>query len=118
MCKEATNCELTERVNNLGNEMEKVKSRLSKVESSMDSMRNETRDGFAESREDMKQLNSAVANLAHDFGERMTVLERMTAEKERWGETLRWTVKVIVRVLCALSLAAGGITVCKLFFAN
>ena len=29
----------------------------------------------------MKRLNSAVENLAHDFGERMTVLERMTAEK-------------------------------------
>ena len=117
MCKEATNCELTERVNELGNEMADVKSRLSKVETGMDSMRNETRDGFEASREDMKQLNSAVENLAHDFGERMTVLERMTAEKEKWGETLRWSVKVIVRVLCALALAAGGITVCKLFFA-
>ena len=50
MCREATNCDLTERVNDLGNEMENVKSRLSKVETSMDSMRNETRDGFESSR--------------------------------------------------------------------
>lgn len=118
MCKEATNCELRDRVNELGNEMADVKSRLLKVETGMDSMRIETINGFADCKEDMKQINSAVANLAHDFGERMTVLERMTAEKEKWGETLRWTVKVIVRVLCALALAAGGITVCKLFFAN
>lgn len=118
MCKEATNCELRDRVNELGNEMADVKSRLSKVETGMDSMRSETINGFAGCKEDMKQINSAVANLAHDFGERMTVLERMTAEKERWGETLRWSVKVIVRVLCALALAAGGITVAKLFFAN
>lgn len=111
MCKESTNCELRDRVNELGNEVTDVKSRLTKVETEMGSMRSETREG-------MKQINSAIANLAHDFGERMTVLERMTAEKEKWGETLRWSVKVIVRVLCALALVAGGITVAKLFFAN
>ena len=111
MCKESTNCELRDRVNELGEEVSDVKTRLTKVETEMGSMRSETRVGI-------QQLNEAVANLAHDFGERMTVLERMTAEKEKWGETLRWTVKVIVRVLCALALAAGGITVCKLFFAN
>jgi hypothetical protein len=119
MCKEATNCELTERVNELGNEMADVKSRLSKVETGMDSMRNETRDGFQASREDMKQVASAVNALGHDFGSRMTMMEsRIVTEKEKWGETLRWTVKVIIRVLCALALAAGGITVCKLFFAH
>ena len=111
MCKESTNCELRDRVNELGEEVSDVKTRLTKVETEMGSMRSETRVGI-------HQLNEAVANLAHDFGERMTVLERMTAEKEKWGETLRWTVKVIVRVICALALAAGGITVCKLFFAN
>ena len=59
MCKAANNCELTDRVNDLGNEMENVKSRLSKVETSMDSMRNETRDGFESSRQDMKQIAAA-----------------------------------------------------------
>lgn len=117
MCKEATNCELTERVNDLGNEMENVKSRLSKLENGMDSMRTETREGFSRSQVDMREINKSVSNLAHDFGSRMTVMEkRIVDEKEKWGETLRWTVKVIVRVICALALAAGGITVCKMFF--
>lgn len=112
MCKESTNCELRDRVNELGNEMTDVKSRLATVETEMGSMRNETREG-------MKRINSSVENLAHDFGSRMTVMEsRIVTEKERWGETLRWTVKVSVRVLCALALAAGGVTVCRLFFAN
>lgn len=119
MCKAANNCELTERVNELGNEMENMKSRLTNVETSMDSMRNETRNGFESSREDMKQVTAAVNALGHDFGSRMTIMEsRIVTEKEKWGETLRWTVKVIVRVLCALALAAGGITVCKIFFAQ
>ena len=117
MCKAANNCELTERVNDLGNEMENVKSRLTKVETSMDSMRTETRDGFASSREDMKQISAAVNALGHDFGSRMTVIEsRIVSEKEKWGDTLRWTVKVTVRVICALALVAGGITVFKNFF--
>lgn len=112
MCKESTNCELRDRVNELGSEVTDVKSRLSKVETEMGSMRSETREG-------MKQINAAVSSLAHDFGDRMNTLDkRVVAEKERWGETLRWTVKVIVRVICSLALAAGGLTVAKLFFAN
>lgn len=119
MCKEATNCELRDRVNELGNEMADVKSRLSKVETGMDSMRIETRDGFRQGAEVMREIGASVSNLAHDFGQRFNNIETTVVdEKVKWGETLRWSVKVIVRVLCALALAAGGITVAKLFFAN
>lgn len=110
MCEE-------EQFHKLEKRVDSIDTRLTSVESAMESMRGETRDGFRDGREAMQNITVAVANLAHDFGSRMTVMEsRIVTEKERWGETLRWTVKIIVRVLCGLALAAGGITVARTFF--
>lgn len=110
MCEE-------EQFHKLEKRVDSIEERLTSVESAMSEMRIETRDGFRDGREAMQNITVAVANLAHDFGSRMTVMEsRIVTEKERWGETLRWTVKLIVRVLCGLALAAGGITVARTFF--
>ncbi len=85
---------LNERVNGIEN-------RMSQVEHDVGKMRAETQDGFKQGAEAMRQINVSVANLAHDFGDRMnTIDKRLVAEKEKWGETLRkilvWTVKVVL----------------------
>lgn len=85
---------LNERVNGIEN-------RMSQVEHDVGKMRAETQDGFKQGAEAMRQIDVSVANLAHDFGDRMnTIDKRLVAEKEKWGETLRkilvWTVKVVL----------------------
>ena len=85
---------LNERVNGIEN-------RMSQVEHDVGKMRAETQDGFKQGAEAMRQINVSVANLAHDFGDRMnTIDKRLVAEKEKWGETLRkilvWTAKVVL----------------------
>lgn len=85
---------LNERVNGIEN-------RMSQVEHDVGKMRTETQDGFKQGAEAMRQINVSVANLAHDFGDRMnTIDKRLVAEKEKWGETLRkilvWTAKVVL----------------------
>ena len=95
---------LNERVNGIEN-------RMSQVEHDVGKMRAETQDGFKQGAEAMRQINVSVANLAHDFGDRMnTIDKRLVAEKEKWGECLRSIVTWAVRVLLAGAAAAMGIT--------
>ena len=50
----------------------------------------------------MHAINVAVTNLGHDFGERMNGFDkRLVTEKEKWGETFQWVVKVVVKLLIA-----------------
>ena len=100
---------LNERVNDIEN-------RMSQVEHDVGKMRTETQDGFKQGAEAMRQINVSVANLAHDFGDRMnTIDKRLVAEKEKWGETLRWVVKMAVRVLLAGAAVAMGVTTLRMF---
>lgn len=65
----------------------------------------------------IRAINTSVSNLAHDFGERMNSLDkRIIVEKEKWGETLRWVVKVAVKVILAGAAVAMGVTAIQNFF--
>ena len=64
----------------------------------------------------MAAINTSVANLAHDFGQRFNNIETtVVAEKVKWGETLRWVVKMAVRVLLAGAGVAMGVTTLRMF---
>ena len=93
-----------------------IESRLENVESDMGKMRSETQEGFKQGAEAMRSINTSVANLAHDFGERMNNLDkRIVAEKEKWGECLRDVLKLTVRVILAGCAVAMGITAVQQF---
>ena len=103
MCMENTEdgCVLKAQQEELRKKVVNIDSRLTQVEHDVGKMRTETQDGFKQGAEAMRQINVSVANLAHDFGDRMnTIDKRLVAEKEKWGETLRkilvWTVKVVL----------------------
>ena len=110
-------CEWKPDFDELSGRVTKIEERMTQVEHDVGKMRTETQDGFRQGAEAMQQINKSVANLAHDFGDRMNNLDkRVIAEKEKWGETLRWIVKISVRVLLAGALVAMGVTVCDKFF--
>jgi len=95
---------LNERVTN-------IEGRMSQVEHDVGKMRSETQEGFKAGAAQMHAINTSVANLAHDFGQRFNNIETtVVAEKVKWGETLRWVVKMAVRVLLAGAAVAMGIT--------
>ena len=113
MCMKSSDegCVLQEQQAELKGEVANIKERLTKVETEVASIRSETQDGFKQAAQTMRAINTSVANLAHDFGDRMNNLDkRIVAEKEKWGETLRkvvtWTAKVILLGACV----AMGIT--------
>lgn len=95
----------------LNKRVDGIESRMTQVEHDVGKMRMETQDGFKQGAEAMRQINVSVANLAHDFGDRMnTIDKRLVAEKEKWGETLRWIVKWAARVVLAGACVAMGVT--------
>lgn len=109
-------CEWKPDFDELSGRVTNIEERMTQVEHDVGKMRTETQDGFRQGAEAMQQINKSVANLAHDFGDRMNNLDkRVIAEKEKWGETLRWIVKISVRVLLVGALVAMGITVCDKF---
>ena len=88
-----------------------IEARMTQVEHDVGKMRTETQDGFKQGAETMRQINTSVANLAHDFGDRMnTIDKRLVAEKEKWGETLRKVVLWSVRVILLGACVAMGVT--------
>lgn len=104
-------CVLQEQQEQLKKKVENIDSRLTQVEHDVGRMRSETQEGFRQGAETMRAINTSLSNLAHDFGDRMnTIDKRLVAEKEKWGETLRWVVKMAVRVLLAGAGVAMGIT--------
>ena len=110
-------CILANQQNELKAKVATMDERLTKVESDVGKIRLEAQDGFKQGAEAMREINKSVANLAHDFGERMNNIDkRMVAEKEKWGDTLRWAVKLSVRVLLAGAMVAMGVTVLNNFF--
>lgn len=118
MCMQASEegCVLQAQQAELKDKVANIDERLTKVETDVGKMRTETQDGFKQGAETMQQINTSVANLAHDFGDRMnTIDKRLVAEKEKWGETLRWVVKMCVRVLLAGAAVAMGVTTLRMF---
>ncbi|MBQ4385542.1 MAG: hypothetical protein II823_06440 [Kiritimatiellae bacterium] len=116
MCTKNTEegCILQKQQEELKGKVSNLDSRLTKVEHDVGKIRSEAQDGFRQGAEAMRAINVSVANLAHDFGERMNNLDkRIIVEKEKWGETLRWVVKLSVKVLLAGALVAMGVTAWK-----
>jgi outer membrane murein-binding lipoprotein Lpp len=93
-----------------------IDSRLTQVEHDVGKMRSETQEGFKAGAAQMNAINVAVTNLGHDFGERMNGFDkRLVTEKEKWGETFRWVVKIVVRLLVAGCAVAMGVTAIQHF---
>ena len=112
MCMRATEegCVLAAQQNEL-------KGRVTVLEREVANIRAETQAGFKQGAETMREINTSVANLAHDFGQRFNNIETtIVAEKVKWGETLRWVVKVAVKVILAGAAVAMGVTVIQNFF--
>lgn len=104
-------CEWKPDFDSLNERVTKIEGRMSQVEHDVGKMRSETQEGFKQGAEAMREINTSVSNLAHDFGDRMnTIDKRLVTEKEKWGETLRtilvWTAKVVL----AGAAVAMGIT--------
>lgn len=118
MCMRATDegCILQAQQEQLKGKVENIDERLTKIEVDFGKMRSETQEGFKQGAHAMQQINTSVANLSHDFGQRFNNIETtVVAEKVKWGETLRWVVKVAVKVLLAGSAVAMGVTTLRMF---
>lgn len=110
-------CELHDELKETKAAVATLDTRLTKVETDVEKMRSETQDGFRQGAEAMRNIEVSVANLAHDFGQRFNNIETtVVAEKVKWGETLRWVVKLSVKVLLAGAAVAMGVTAIEEFF--
>lgn len=104
-------CVLREQQAELKKQVENIDGRLTQVERDVGKIRSETQEGFRQGAAQMNAINDAVTNLGHDFGERMNGFDkRLVTEKEKWGETFRWVVKVVVKLLVAGCAVAMGVT--------
>lgn len=119
MCMRNTEdgCILAEQQAALKKEVSSLDERMDKLEKDFATMRSETQDGFKQGASAMREISASVSNLAHDFGQRFNNIETtVVAEKVKWGETLRWVVKVAVKVLLAGAAVAMGVTAVQNFF--
>ena len=112
----AEGCILSEQQAALKQEVSTLDKRMDKLEKDFATMRLETQDGFKQGAVVMREIGESVANLAHDFGQRFNNIETtVVAEKVKWGEALRWVVKVAVKVILAGAAVSMGITEIKYF---
>lgn len=103
-------CILLEQQAALKKEVSSLDERMDKLEKDFATMRSETQDGFKQGAVAMREISASVSNLAHDFGQRFNNIETtVVAEKVKWGETLRWVVKVSVKVILAGAAVAMGV---------
>ena len=119
MCMRNTSegCILSEQQSALKKEVLSLDERMDKLEKEFATMRSETLDGFRQGAEVMREIGASVSNLAHDFRQRFNNIETtVVAEKVKWGETLRWVVKVAVEVILAGAAVAMGVTAIENFF--
>lgn len=101
----------------LAAQQNELKERVTVLEHDVAKIRAETQEGFKQGAETMREINTSVANLAHDFGERMNNLDkRIIVEKEKWGETLRKILTWGAKALILGALVAMGVNVVKSFF--
>ena len=100
-------CILSEQQSALKKEVLSLDERMDKLEKDFATMRSETQDGFRQGAEVMREIGVSVSNLAHDFVQRFNNIETtVVAEKVKWGETLRWAVKIaVINAWTAFSLA-------------
>ena len=119
MCMRATEegCVLANQQKALEAKVADMGTRLTQVETDIGKIRSETQNGFKQGAETMREINASVSNLAHDFAQRFNNIETtVVAEKVKWGETLRWVVKITVKVVLAGAGVAMGVTAIENFF--
>ena len=119
MCMRNTSegCILSEQQSALKKEVLSLDKRMDKLEKDFATMRSETLDGFRQGAEVMREIGASVSNLAHDFGQRFNNIETtVVAEKVKWGETLRWAVKIAVKVILAGAALAMGVNAIENYF--
>lgn len=112
MCMRATEegCILSEQQNEL-------KERVTVLEHDVAKIRAETQAGFKQGAEAMREINTSVTNLAHDFGQRFNNIEAtVVSEKVEWGKTLRKIVLWSAMVILSGCAVAMGVTLYKNFF--
>ena len=101
----------------LAAQQSELKERVTVLEHDVAKIRAETQEGFKQGAETMREINTSVANLAHDFGQRFGNIETtVVAQKVKCGETLRWIVKISVKILLAGAAVAMGVTTLEKFF--
>ena len=113
MCMKSTpeGCELRDELKETKAAVASLDTRLTNVEHDVAKIRSESAEGFKAGAEAMRQLNTSIANLAHDFGSRMNSMDaRLVEEKTKWGDTLRSIVTWAVRTILAGCAVAMGIT--------
>ena len=94
-------CEWKPDFERLNQRVDGIETRMTQVEHDVSKMRSETQEGI-------RSLDTAVANLAHDFAQRFNNIEStVVAEKVAWGKTLRklltWTVALVLSG-CAVAM--------------
>ena len=119
MCMRTTEegCVLAEQQTALKKEVAALDVRMTKLEGAFSTMRSETQEGFKQGAVAMREINTSVSNLAHDFAQRFNNIETtVVAEKVKWGETLRSVVMWAVRVILAGAAVAMGVNIVESFF--
>lgn len=94
----------------LAAQQEELKERVTVLERDVANIRAETQAGFRQGAETMREINTSIANLAHDFGQRFNNVEAtVVAEKVEWGKTLRQILKWTAKVVLLGALVAMGV---------
>lgn len=84
-----------------------LNGRIGSLETRMDNMEESYSGGF-------KALSSAINALGHDFGERITLIEKKVVdEKAEWGKTLRKVVLVVAYAIVTLACLAAGLNIAR-----
>ena len=95
MCMASENCKLQERVDAIDNRVKRLEDK--------------TNDGFASVTTAIAATNSAVNQLASDFGERMNMMStKLVDEKVAWGQWARTNLSKVVLWACGLIAFACG----------
>ena len=101
----------------LAAQQNELKERVTVLEHDVAKIRAETQEGFRQGAETMREINTSVANLAHDFAQRFNNMEAtVVAEKVEWGKTLRKIALWSAMVLLSGCAVAMGVTIYKNFF--
>ena len=96
----------------LAAQQNELKERVTVLEHDVAKIRAETQEGFKQGAETMREINTSVTNLAHDFGSRMNNMEaRIITEKEKWGEALRKILIWGAKALILGALVAMGVNI-------
>ena len=103
----------------LAAQQNELKERVTVLEHDVAKIRAEPQEGFKQGAETMREINTSVANLAHDFAQRFNNMEAtVVAEKVEWGKTLRKIVLWSAMVILSGCAVAMGVTIYKNFFSN